>query len=134
MCDVAGWLKPIITILYFSGMRPSEVFDLDWRQVDFARRMIILPPSRTKEGQNLNQKWLREKRVPMRKEIYDLLWTMRHEGGDNVVRFSGRVFTPKGRRITRRTKRKEWSRIVRLTGLDGCQMRDFRRAFKTKLA
>ena len=50
MLEVAGWLKPIITILYYTGMRPSEVFDLQWKEVDFSRRMIILPPARTKEG------------------------------------------------------------------------------------
>ena len=134
MLEVAGWLKRIITILYYTGMRPSEVFELDWKEVDFGRRMIVLPPERTKEGKNANQKWLREKRVPMRKEVHDLLWAMRHEGGDNVVRLSGHVFTHKGRTITRGTKRKGWAHIVKMTGLEGFQMRDFRRAFKTNLA
>jgi integrase len=134
MLEVAGWLKPVITILYYTGMRPSEVFELDWKEVDFGRRMIVLPPERTKEGKNANQKWLREKRVPMRKEVHDLLWAMRHEGGENVVRFSGRVFTCEGRPVTRGTKRKCWARVTRLTGLDRYQMRDFRRAFKTNLA
>jgi integrase len=102
--------------------------------VDFGRRMIVLPPERTKEGKNANQKWLREKRVPMRKEVHDLLWALRHEGGDNVVRLRGLVFTHEGRAITRGTKRKCWARILRLTGLKSFQMRDFRRAFKTNLA
>ena len=134
MLEVAGWLRPIITILYYTGMRPSEVFELDWKEVDFSRRMIVLPPARTKEGKNLNQKILKDKRVPMRKEVFDLLWARRHEGGDNVVRLSGLVFTHEGRLVTRGTKRKCWARIRRLTGLDGFQMRDFRRAFKTNLA
>jgi len=134
MLEVAGWLKPIITILYYTGMRPSEVFELDWKEVDFSRRMIVLAPERTKEGKNLNQKILRDKRVPMRKEVHDLLWAMRHEDGANVVRLSGPVFTHEGRPVTRGTKRKCWARIIRLTGLDGYQMRDFRRAFKTNLA
>ncbi|MFC1833221.1 tyrosine-type recombinase/integrase [Thermodesulfobacteriota bacterium] len=134
MLEVAGWLKTIITILYYTGMRPSEVFELDWKEVDFGRRMIVLPPTRTKEGKNAKQKWLREKRVPMRMEVHDLLWAMRHEDGDNVVRLRGPVFTHEGRPITRSTKRKCWARIIRLTGLDGYQMRDFRRAFKTNLA
>jgi integrase len=134
MLGVAGWLNPILTLLYYTGMRPSEVFELDWKEVDFARRMIVLPPKRTKEGKNLNQKILRDKRVPMRQEVYDLLWEMRHEGGDKVVRVSGPVFTHLGREITRGTKRKCWARIIRLTGLEGFQMRDFRRTFKTNLA
>ncbi len=134
MVEVAGWLKPIITMLYYTGMRPSEVFELDWKEVDFSRRMIVLPPARTKEGKNLNQKILRDKRVPMHCEVYDLLWARRHEGGDNVVRLSGLVFTHRGRTITRGTKRKGWAHIVRVTGLDGVQMRDLRHTFKTNLA
>jgi integrase len=134
MLEVAGWLKPIIKILYYTGMRPSEVFDLEWKEVDFARRMIVLPPTRTKEGKNLNQKILRDKRVPMHQEVHDLLWAMRHEGGDNVVKLSGPVFTHKGRTITRGTKRKGWAHIVKMTGLEGVQMRDLRHTFKTNLA
>jgi len=70
----------------------------------------------------------------MRPEVYDLLWKMRHAGGDNIVRFSGPVFSHKGREITRGTKRKCWARIIKLTGLEGAQMRDFRGTFKTNLA
>ncbi len=134
MLKIAGWLKPIITILHYTGMRPSEVFDLQWKEIDFSRRMIVLPPARTKEGKNLNQKILRDKRVPMHREIHDLLWKMRHEGGDNVVKLSGSVFTHKGRAITRGTKRKGWAHIVKKTGLEGVQMRDLRHTFKTNLA
>ena len=129
-----GWLSPIITILYYTGMRPSEVFDLDWSEVNFQRRMVILPPSRTKEGKNENQKALRLKRVPMRREVYDLVWAMRHDDGDNVVKLSGRVFTHRGRSITRNTKRKCWARMTRGAGLEGAQMRDLRHTFKTNAA
>jgi integrase len=133
MLDVADWLHPMITMLYYTGMRPSEVFDLDWSEVNFSRRMIILPPNRTKEGKNDNQKTLRDKRVPMRKEVYDLLWSLRYQDG-NVVKLSGRVFTHKGREITRSTKRKCWSRICKLVGLQGAQLRDLRHTFKSNAA
>lgn len=134
MLGVSDWLGTILTILFYTGMRPSEVFDLDWKEVDFSRRMIVLPPKRTKEGKNLNQKILRDKRVPMHREVYNLLWAMRHEGGANVVRVTGPVFSHQGRAITRGTKRKCWARIIRLTGLEGVQMRDLRHTFKTNLA
>jgi len=133
MLDVASWLRPIITILYYTGMRPSEVFDLDWSEVNFSRRMIILPPSRTKEGKNERQKALRDKRIPMRREVYDLLWSMRY-GDGNVVKMTGRVFVHRDLPITRGTKRKCWARICRLTGLQGIQLRDLRHTFKTNAA
>ena len=72
MMEVADWLHPIILIMYYTGMRPSEVFELDWSEIDFGRKMIILPPCRTKEGKNENQKTIHEKRIPMRTEVLDL--------------------------------------------------------------
>jgi len=133
MRKVAGWLKPIVEILYYTGMRPSEVFNLNWTEVNFSRRMIILPPSRTKEGKNEKQKVLRLKSIPMRREVYDLLWSMRHQDG-NVVKLGGRVFEHKGRVITRSTKRKCWARISRLTELQGVELRDLRHTFKSNAA
>lgn len=131
--ETSDWLRPLITIMYYTGMRPTEAFDLDWSEVNFSRKIIILPPKRTKEGKNDNQKSLRDKRIPMRREVYDLLWSMRH-GDGNVVRMSGRMFFHKGRPITRSTKRKCWERICRLNGLQGIDFRDLRHTFKTNLA
>ena len=96
--------------MYFTGMRPSEVFDLDWSEVDFSRRMIVLPPERTKEGKNENQEFIEPKSVPMRWEVVELFQSMRHQDG-NVVHISGRVFTHQGKPITRQMKRKCWARI-----------------------
>ena len=132
MLDAAGWLRPILVTMYFTGMRPSEVFDLDWSEVDFSRRMIVLPPERTKEGKNENREFVEPKSVPMRWEVVDLFQSMRHQDG-NVVRISGRVFTHQGKPITRQMKRKCWARILRLTGLSGLQLRDLRHTFKTNL-
>lgn len=67
--SVSDWLRPIITMLFYAGMRPAEVHGLDWTEVDFSRWMIVLPLFRTKEGKNENQKTLWSKRVPMRSEI-----------------------------------------------------------------
>jgi integrase len=132
MMEVADWLHQIILMLYYTGMRPSEVFELDWSEIDFGRRMIILPACRTKEGKNENQEIIHEKRVPMRKEVFELLSSLKHPD-TKLMRATGRVFTHKGRLITRGTKRKCWSRICRLTGLEGFQLRDFRHTFKTNL-
>ena len=132
MMEVADWLHPIILMLYYTGMRPSEVFELDWSEIDFGRRMIILPACRTKEGKNENQEIIHEKRVPMRKEVLEILLSLRHPDR-NLVRATGRVFTHRGRFITRNTKRKCWDRMCRFTGLEGFQLRDFRHTFKTNL-
>lgn len=130
--EVADWLHPIILIMYYTGMRPSEVFEIDWSAIDSGRKMINLPPCRTKEGKNENQEIIHEKRVPMRKEVLELLSSPKHPER-KLLKITGRVFEHKGRCITRSTKRKCWSRICRLTGLEGLQLRDFRHTFKTNL-
>ncbi|MHB8204979.1 MAG: tyrosine-type recombinase/integrase [Desulfomonilaceae bacterium] len=81
---------------------------------------------------NENQKTIHEKRVPMRTEVLDLLSSLEHPDR-NLVRATGRVFTHKGRFITRNTKRKCWDRICRLMGTEGLQLRDLRHTFKTNL-
>jgi integrase len=127
--ETSDWLCPLITIMYYTGMRENEVFGLQWSEVNFSRRIIILPPRRTKEGKNENQKILRDKRIPMRQEVYDLLYSIRH--GDGNV---GQVFFHKGEPITRSTKRKCWKRICTINDLRGIQFRDLRHTFKTNLA
>lgn len=43
-----GWLKPIVTLARHTGLRRSNIVNLTWSQVDFARKVIIIP--RTKNG------------------------------------------------------------------------------------
>ncbi len=43
-----SWLKPIITIARHTGLRRSNIIELTWPQVDFARRIVTVP--RTKNG------------------------------------------------------------------------------------
>ena len=91
MTDVALWLTPIITLRHTLGCVRPKRSTLFGPRRNFSRRMIALPPSRTKEGTNEHQKSLRHKRIPMREEVHDLLWSMQHENG-NLVKMNGRVF------------------------------------------
>ncbi|MBI5248860.1 MAG: hypothetical protein HY912_05140 [Desulfomonile tiedjei] len=98
-----------------------------------SRTMIVLPPKRTKEGKNDNQKALRDQRIPMRLEVYDLLWSMRHEVS-NVVKMKGGYFSARACQLPATPKRKCWTWICKLAGLQGIQLRDLRHTFKTNAA
>jgi integrase len=39
-----------IRVLAFTGARRSEICELSWKEIDFDRRVIVLPPHRTKMG------------------------------------------------------------------------------------
>jgi integrase len=60
-------------MLYYRGMRFNEVVNLRWEMYKPERRMLVLPPEATKEGKNPNKLRLRSKRVPLRKEVVELL-------------------------------------------------------------
>ena len=52
--EAAGKLSPTfadaVRLLLFTGSRKTEVLGLRWSEVDFARRLLVLPPDRTKAG------------------------------------------------------------------------------------
>lgn len=43
-------LADIIRLLLLTGQRRNEIGALQWSEVDLARKMIVLPPERTKNG------------------------------------------------------------------------------------
>jgi integrase len=140
LLEHAWWLRSILVVLYYTGMRFNEVVNLRWELYKSERRMVLLPPDMTKEGRNPNKTRLRVKRVPLRWEVMELLEQTR--GGDNVVKATGPVFgyagrfnnhcgTYQGKLIDRSMGRKCWARAIRLSDLPGLQMRDLRHTWKT---
>ena len=104
--------------------------------------MYAHPPDATKEGKSEKKVKLRSKRVPLRKEPFELLESLRHGDGENVVLAIGLIFTYGGRYedhcgtfpgkpIDRFMVRKAWARAIKATGLLGLQRRDLRHTWKT---
>ncbi len=56
------YLKPLVTLAYFTGMRQGEILKLRWAQVDFTHRLIRLVPGTTKNRQ--------ARTVPMSEELH----------------------------------------------------------------
>jgi integrase len=142
LLENSWWLHDVLVMLYYTGMRFKEVVNLRWEMYKPERRMLILPPDMTKEGKNPNKTKLRAKRVPLRREVIELLENRRRLDGENVVRAVGLVFgyggrfknhcgTYQGKPIDRSMIRKAWARALRLSELPGLQIRDFRHTWKT---
>jgi integrase len=91
------WRHDVLVMLYYTGMRFNEVVNLRWEMYKPERRMLILPPDSTKEGKNPNKLRLWPKRVPLRKEVVELLDSLRREQGGNVVQAMGKIFCYTGR-------------------------------------
>jgi len=142
LLDHSWWLQDILTMMFYTGMRFNEVVNLRWEMYKPERRMMVLPPEATKEGKSSNKVRLRSKRVPLRREVMEMLEARRKAGGENVVRAMGFVFSYEGRYrdhcgtypgkpVAASMVRKAWSRAVQKSALDGLQMRDLRHTWKT---
>ena len=78
--------------MYYTGMRFGEAVNLRWEMYKPDRRMLILPPSATKEGKNERKAKVKAKRVPLREEVVELLESLRTRQGNNVVQAIGFIF------------------------------------------
>jgi len=142
LLEKSWWLHDLIVMLYYTGMRFNEVISARWEMFKPERRMLILPPDLTKEGKSQKKVKLRPKRIPLRKEPFELLKTLREGEGDNVIRATGPIFTYTGRYKkhcgTQQGKpieygmiRKAWTLAVERSGLKGLQVKDLRHTWKT---
>jgi len=140
--DHSWWMHDIMVMLYYTGMRFKEVVSLRWEMYKPERRMLVLPPDVTKEGKNPNKVKVRPKRVPLRREVVDMLEVRRRSEGDKVVKAVGLIFgyggrfkdhcgTYQGKPVDRTMVRKCWARAIKLANLPGLQIRDFRHTWKT---
>ena len=65
------WMKPLIAISYYTGMRMGEVRKLRWEHINVETGIIQLPESKTlKDPSGVGQ------RIVMQKELIDLLKTL----------------------------------------------------------
>ena len=73
------WMKPLIAISYYTGMRMGEVRRLRWEHVNLEAGIIQLPESKTlKDSSGVGQ------RIVMQKELIDLLKTLPKRSDDWV--------------------------------------------------
>jgi integrase len=142
LLDHSWWLHDVLVMLYYTGMRFNEVVNLRWEMYKPERRILVLPPEATKEGKSPNKLRLRPKRVPLRKEVIELLESLRRKGDGKVIQAVGKIFCYTGRfkdsekmyhgmPIAHSTVRKCWARAVKLAELHGLQGRDLRHTWKT---
>ena len=104
-----------IRLLLLTGCRKSEILGLEWAHVDFERRCLRLPMSKTGA-----------KTVPLGAAAMEILADLRERKGKSVyvlpaTRGDGHlVGLPKA-----------WSRIRTAAGLDGVRLHDLRHSFAT---
>ncbi|MEE9538227.1 MAG: tyrosine-type recombinase/integrase, partial [candidate division NC10 bacterium] len=110
-------LRPLITFLYHSGWRKSEVMNLTWEQVDLHTATVRLEPGTTKNKQ--------ARMIFLAGELLDVIQRQR-EVRDTLYPDCPWVFFREGRQI--KLFRRSWHTACRKAGVEGKIPHDFRRS------
>ena len=112
------YLKPIITLAYFTGMRKAEMLGLRWDQIDFHEHIIMLDPGTTKNKE--------PRFVPMSEELFEELQTQRRIR-DECFPFCQHVFFNHSTGRPIKDFRTAWKTACSRLGYDESVFHDFRR-------
>lgn len=128
LTHLADELRPLVSFMFWTGWRLSEVKSLEWRQVDFGAGVVRLEPGSTKNGEG------REFPFGVLPELAGMLREQRQRT-DALQRERGRivqhVFHRDGEPI--RDLYAAWRSACRLAGVPGRLMHDFRRTAVRRL-
>jgi integrase len=115
------WLNDIVKFALHTGARMGEILELDWRDVDFFRKVVIIRQSKT--GYT--------KTIPLTATAMDILKTkakVRHL-------HSSLVFPSKNRtRISNRNLERAFGNALKKAGINNLHFHDLRHSFASRLA
>jgi integrase len=115
-------IVPLVTFMYYTGWRSSEVKGLTWKRVDFNAKIVRLEVGTTKNGDGRTFPFC------IFPELEELLEKQREEAAaiqkatSQIVEY---VFNRNGKEI--RNFRKSWKNAVEKAGIPGKIPHDFRR-------
>jgi len=116
--SLPSWFSPVVQTAYYTGLRRSEIVNLDRKRVNLDKRIIYLGPEHTKEGDF--------KRVPIHRELMPVL--------ENASKIQGlgtdKLFLIGGKPLSEDSLRKPWVIATRNLGLNPApNFHDLRHSF-----
>ena len=117
---VREWLRPIITVLAWTGMRISELVNLRWQDVDLERRLIHI-----RVQESWKPKGRRDRTVPMHPKVESTLRSL--PIGEYVFA------SPRGKRLSRNATFRSVQVDTERLGLESGDLHGFRRFFATTM-
>jgi integrase len=117
--NVDDFIRPLFHILFHTGMRLGEALALEWVDVEFDHRRIVIRRSKSGEG----------RKVPLRSILADELIRWRPKGRGSRWVFPARYDTAQ----PMQSIRKGWLRLVSAAGIDNFRPHDLRHNFTSVL-
>ncbi len=116
-----AWLRPLIVFALHTGMRQGEILSVQWHDVDFTRRTLVVMKSKNRERRTL----------PLNHTVVALLAEKHAAGGSDT----GLVFTTStGTGLKARYVVRAFSKARDRAGLPEFRFHDLRHTFATRLA
>jgi integrase len=113
----APHLRPIIITALDAGMCRNDILPQVMEDVDFERRLLLVPHSKTPEGE--------AREIPLTQRLFQLLSAM------HKAKSHGLIFTFEGNPI--HSVKRAWKTGVRRSGVRPCRFHDLRHSFNTRL-
>jgi len=109
-------LKSFLTVAVNTGMRPSEILNLKWEEVNFKQGYVLVSNSKNNESRN----------IPMNENLKDTLLRLNNELNLEYV------FSHKDGEPIKSVKHGFWS-ALRRSGINHCRIYDLRHTFASNL-
>ena len=122
-----------------TGVRPGEAFGLNWEDIDFSKREILIERTLSSSGHVGTTKTGRSRRVDMSLELASALAALyKHREAQALQRGWGEVpqcvfINDRGQPLDESRVRKQFARIMRQARISGHRLYDLRHTFATLL-
>ncbi|MGR3221031.1 MAG: tyrosine-type recombinase/integrase [Candidatus Anammoxibacter sp.] len=119
MTSLPEWLKPIVTIAMETGLRLSNITNLQWSQVNIFSKMIILETTKNGEPHS----------VPMTENVFNTIMALyKKKDGDYVFGYGAN-----GKPFRKEWVSKNFRGICKEAGIKNFRFHDLRHDFCSKL-
>jgi integrase len=115
----ADHLQPLVLVALNTGCRRGELFQLDWRDVDFSQQLLTIQGDNAKSGQT--------RHIPLNDEALAALTQWHRQGTGKGLVFPGREGRPLDNINT------SWRQLMADAGLVAFRFHDLRHSFASKL-
>lgn len=110
-------LKPIVTVALHTGMRKGELLNLEWSDVDFEQKLVLVKNTKSK----------RQRYIPMNGELVDTLKDLGH-GEEDI-----HVFVNKKTGDVYKDIKKSWKTTLLAAKIQKFRFHDLRHTFASRL-